>query len=215
MAGKLKNILNLIFSVICGMFCILLGIMIICNLVLVARGLIRPDVPPSVFGYTPLVVLSGSMSGSQEGHIEAGDLILVKETEPSAIRIGDVISFTDGNSVVTHRVVSIEDTDEGREYVTRGDANNTEDAGTISETEVIGRYVLRIPGAGNLALFLKTPAGLFCTVSIPIFALFVSDAVRRRKQIAEEQKKAEVLEKELSELRKERKKPDENRKSGV
>jgi hypothetical protein len=39
-------------------------------------------------------------------------------------------------------------------YTTKGDANNAEDSWTLSEEEIIGKVVTKIPYAGRLTLWL-------------------------------------------------------------
>jgi len=48
-----------------------------------------------------LKILSGSMSP----FIQTGDQILIKKIEPSRIYLGDIITFWQGNVLVTHRVI--------------------------------------------------------------------------------------------------------------
>lgn len=45
--------------------CILLALALLCNLAIILQGAIAPERPPSLLGVTPMVVLSGSMSGEQ------------------------------------------------------------------------------------------------------------------------------------------------------
>ena len=50
----------------------------------------RQGVQPSFLGYKFFVVLTGSMSPT----FDVGDLVVVKETEPEAISVGDVITYS-------------------------------------------------------------------------------------------------------------------------
>ena len=54
-----------------------------------------------------MVVLSGSMSGNAEDHIEVGDLIFDVKPDIASLKEGDIISFMDGKTVVTHRIVKL------------------------------------------------------------------------------------------------------------
>ena len=45
--------------------CVILSFFLVCNLTVIVKGALFPDRPPSVLGVTPMVVLSGSMSGEQ------------------------------------------------------------------------------------------------------------------------------------------------------
>lgn len=62
-------------SIVGSILCVIFGLMLLCNLTIIIKGTINPEVPPSVLGITPMVVQSGSMSGDAPDHIEVGDLI--------------------------------------------------------------------------------------------------------------------------------------------
>ncbi len=66
-----------------------------------------------------LIIISGSMSPL----IQIKDQILIKKTAPSHLHIGDIITFWQGNILVTHRVIR-QYTKWGNIYfVEKGDAN--------------------------------------------------------------------------------------------
>ena len=62
----------------------------------------------NLMGYTPLSVLSDSMSPT----FEKGDLILIKKCDPSSLKEGDIICFhtilNNEYALNTHRIASIE-----------------------------------------------------------------------------------------------------------
>ena len=79
-----KKILLIIGAVLCCIF----ALMLMCNLTIIIKGVINPDTPPSVFGITPMVVQSGSMSGNAEDHIEVGDLIFTVKPDTAELKKG-------------------------------------------------------------------------------------------------------------------------------
>ncbi|HSK69081.1 MAG TPA: signal peptidase I [Candidatus Limnocylindria bacterium] len=125
---------------------------------------------PMVLGYSPLIVVSGSMSPA----VEAGDLIVIGRRD--AYRPGDVVTFRDGGSLVTHRLVTLED----GMAVTRGDANNTEDK-PFPVSDIVGGMALRVPGLGSTALFLRSRQGILLLLCAGMLALLGSHAMHRRK----------------------------------
>lgn len=188
--GKAKA--RRILSGVYAGFCIILVLLLICNITIIVRGVVSPERPPSVLGMTPMVVLSGSMSGEQEGHIEIGDLIVARKVDAADLKVGDVISYMDGKSAVTHRIIGIVEGVSGNRYFeTKGDANNAPDLSTVSEEQLIGRFWFRIPYLGDFALFLQQPLGMLIFVGIPLIAFLLYDIIRRRM----------VLDKELKRLR--------------
>jgi len=94
-----------------------------------------------ILGTKPYIVSTDSMSDT----LFKGDMIFVKEINPSGLKEGDIITYTMTNSniVVTHRVVRIEE--ETGFIITKGDNNQSEDAPALPEN-LIGLYVYKIPG---------------------------------------------------------------------
>ena len=185
-----------------GVLCALLGAILLCNLILIIQGALSPERPPSVLGVTPMVVLSGSMSGEQDGHLETGDLVLVKKTDPDALKVGDVIAYMSGNSTITHRITAIETAENGGLlFTTKGDVNNAPDIKPVSESELVGLSWIRIPKLGDFALFLQQPLGIFLFIGVPLFSFLAYDSIRRRRHAMKETQRAQQMEAELTRLR--------------
>lgn len=190
-----------LLTAIALVLCVIFGFMLICNIVIIVKGN-TSDRPPSVLGVTPMVVLSGSMSGDAPDHIEAGDLIFVTPAVASELRVGDIITFMQGKTVVTHRIVELLPEKDGKlQFRTKGDANNTEDTEPVSEDDLVGIYRGRIPFVGDLAIFMQTPLGMILFIGVPLLAFLGYDIIRRQKHAAKDQKKTEELEAELARLR--------------
>lgn len=194
--------------------CLVFGFTLICNCVIIVKGIVSPEQPPSVFGITPMVVMSGSMSGTEEGHIEIGDLILVDKADPEQLEEGDVIAFMQGQTIVTHRIVTIETTAAGeRMFYTKGDSNNAMDDEPVREENLVGIYKMRIPKLGDLAMFMQTPLGMILFMGIPLLAFVVLDVTYSRHSAKEDKKKTEALEAEVERLRKLTQEQDEKEES--
>ena len=201
-AAKSSNT-NKFTSVVGLILCIVFGFMLICNLTIIVKGTIAPEKPPSVLGVTPMVVLSGSMSGTAEDHIEVGDLIFVGKADPDKLQAGDVIAFMDGKVVVTHRILEVQTRDDGKlQYITKGDANNSADLRPVHEDNLVGIYKARIPKLGDFALFLQTPLGMVLFIALPLIAFILYDIIRRQQYANKEAKRTSELEEELARLRK-------------
>ena len=182
--------------------CIILVPILIINITLIIRSLINPDKVPSVGRFFPLIVLTDSMFPE----IESGDLIICNTAEPEEIGEGDVIAFFDpagnGTSIVTHRVVEVTQEDGSLAWKTKGDANNVEDSALVPAEKLVGVYRNRIPGAGNIAMFMQTTQGLILCVVCPILLLVGYDIIRRRLYEKAHKQDTEALLRELEELRK-------------
>ena len=100
---------------------------------------------PAVIGWTPRVILSGSM----EPRIHVGDVIVTREVPTATLVKGQVLTVKDPDHpgiTRTHRMVR-RDAD-GR-IVTRGDANRRADSSHVSDDAVLGMGVIRVPYVGR------------------------------------------------------------------
>lgn len=154
----------------------------------------------NLFGYRAYIVLSDSMSKTD---FDAGDLVLVKEVDPSTLKEGDIISYISQNTenygeVVTHKIRSLT-TDAGGErgFVTYGTTTDTNDETIVTYPFVLGRYQTHIPKVGTFFQFLKTPQGYFVCIFIPFMLLILYQGVnvirlfRRYKREQMEEMQAE------------------------
>lgn len=128
----------------------------------------------SIAGYTPMIVQSESM----EPTFFKGDLILIRKCDPSKLQVGDIITFhaiiMNEYALNTHRIAEINLTDGGlRSYTTRGDNNLIDDPHIIGDNDIVGQYVTRMPGMGNVMNFLSGSLGFFLVIVLPMLAFFI------------------------------------------
>jgi signal peptidase len=182
---------------------ILLPILIV-NLTLIVKSYMNSEEVPSVGGYMPLIVLSDSMYP----YIQSGDLILCRTVDAESVEVGDVISFFDpagnGTSVVSHRVTEIINEDGEISFRTKGDANNAEDEAAVPAENLVGTYIRRFAGVGNIAIFMQTTKGLMICVLLPLVLLVGYDLIRRRIYEKSKKEDTEALMRELEALRAEK-----------
>lgn len=131
---------------------------------------------PEVFGYSQYIVSSGSM----EPAMAVGDLIFVKSQD--SYELGDVVTFRmDGGAIVTHRIV-------GRvegQFITRGDANNTDDQQLLPPGQIIGKLRMVLPGAGAAVNFLRSPLGILILLAAGALLIKLPDwlgAIKKREE---------------------------------
>ena len=107
----------------------------------------------------------------------------------------------DGNIAVTHRIIEVQAGADGkRSFITKGDANNTEDP-AVGEDAVFGLYKGRVPGLGDFAMFLQKPLGMAVFIGIPVCAFIIYDIIRRQRSSGRKDKETEALKAELERLR--------------
>lgn len=178
--------------VLTAIVCAVLGLALACNLTFMVKGALSPEFPPSIFGLTPMVVLSGSMSGQAEDSLEAGDLAVIRRVEPETLRAGDIVAYMSGGAAVTHRITAVETAEDGSLlFTTKGDANNAEDTEKVPESSLIGLCTGRIAGAGDFLLFLRSPLGLALFAGLPLAALLGWELLSRRRAAEAERRRLE------------------------
>lgn len=186
--------------------CVILAPILILNIFLIIQGFTTDNnTIPNIGGTFPLIVKSGSMSGT----IETGDLMFAHTSEDtSAFQKGDIIVYWDkaeGGSLVTHRIIEVTKDDDGKlAYRTKGDANATADAKLVYPEKIIGTYQGRVTGLGNIALFMQTIPGLIICVILPLAIFVIYDILRRKHIQKSEQTEAAALMAEIERLKSEK-----------
>lgn len=190
-------------TVVGVILCVILIPILIINVTLIIKSYANSDEVPKIGGYAPLIVLSPSM----EPNIMEGDIIIVKQVNAKDVKVDDVIAFFDpdgnGTSILTHRVIEVITDGNGKlSFRTQGDANNAADRLPVSADKLVGIYKdIRIAGAGNVAMFMQTTAGLIVCVGLPLILLIAYDMIRRRRYELRNRQDTEALLAELEALK--------------
>ncbi len=133
---------------------------------------------PTMFGYSMLRVSSESM----EPELNIGDVILVKEVEPDALKKGDVITYQGeegpvAGKLTTHQIVSEPYEKDGLyHFTTRGIKPGALDDPEIDETQIYGKVTHKIPLVGTVYDFFSHWYGLVAFAAI-LMILFSSDII--------------------------------------
>ena len=167
------------------------------GITIVYKSYSEPNEIPSVFGWKPFMVLSGSMKDT----IMPGDLILTKEIDALELKEGDVISFrTNKYTVITHRIINIVDEEGERKYYTKGDNNDAADRDPVCNDQIEGIYKYRIPKLGEIALNLQKPIGIVICIALPLIIVLIAQFADSKRQEREAKEKMEILEQQNKEL---------------
>lgn len=125
---------SVISKVIFGTITILLAMLISCQ-----------------FSYGILVVASGSMSGA----INIGDAVVYQAYDGKQnIALGDVLIFDKDGTRTVHRVIDMKNVNGEQRYITKGDANQQQDTGYITNENIIGITKFRIAYIGYPSVWL-------------------------------------------------------------
>lgn len=205
-ATTTHRLLTILGSILCVILIPILAI----NITLIVKSYTTQDQVPSIGGVFPLIVLTDSM----QPEIAGGDLIICHTIEAEDVRDGDIIAFFDpagnGTTIVTHRVTGVVEDKDTLSFRTKGDANNAEDRLLVPSDNLVGIYQSRIPGAGNIAMFMQSTTGLIICVVLPIILLIGYDFIRRKSYEKRQHADTDALLAELEALRAEKASQDDN-----
>ncbi len=153
-----------------------------------------------LFGYRAYIVNSDSMAATD---FNAGDLVFVKETDPSTLKEGDIITYISQNSesfgeMITHKIRRVTTDAQGNPgFVTYGTTTDTDDATIVTYPYIMGKYATHLVGVGTFFNFLKTPQGYIVCIFTPFMLLIIYHGVncvrifRRYKKEQTEEMEAE------------------------
>ena len=191
--GKLSTIIGVIL-------CVILMPIIILNTIMIAKTYVDPDHIPDAFGVSPVIVLSNSM----QPVFSANGLIFIKDVDTNTLEKGDIITFLQGQTAITHRIEEVVKTDGVVSYVTKGDANNIADRLAVSPHQIEGKYIGHVDGLGGAVLFMQSTTGMILFIVAPILLYIAFDILKRRKESEGEKNRTAELEAELARLKAEK-----------
>lgn len=176
---------------------ILLIPLLIYNISLIIQAVVKPNETPAFFGIKMYVIVSGSM----EPELYVGDIVIVKDLkDEDKINKDDVISFRQGQTIITHRVSEVVNINGVEKYRTKGDNNNTEDVMIIGRESIEGKVVNKIKSLGKTVLALRNTTLIIVIVLFYYVFLVFDQKKQNRKAIRkikreeyEEQKKEEKI----------------------
>ena len=145
---------------------------------------------PSVFGLSIIQVTTGSM----EDKIPTGSYILIVKTPADKIKKDNIICFYSDDPEIrgylnTHRVVKDPIiTENGIEFVTKGDATLEEDKYTAKGDKLVGKYVTNLDFMKTL-MKITEPKNMFALViviQVGLAAMFITTTMISKKEADED-----------------------------
>lgn len=144
------------------------------TLVTLTLGLVVWSVLPRAAGWSPSVVMTGSM----EPRLHPGDVVLSAPATASMVKPGQIILVTNPaqpSHLLVHRFVRW---NAAGQIITKGDANPAEDSTPVPQANVHGLPRLRLPYVGLGVVWLRnhdwTHLGLAVLVLLAAWGLLVS-----------------------------------------
>lgn len=103
------------------------------------------------FNYGVLVIGTGSMTGT----IDKGDVIVYQKYDNRDIEIDNIIMFEKENKKIIHRVIDVVSVNKEVRYFTKGDANQDQDEGYITTSNIKGLYKFKIKYIGYPTIWIR------------------------------------------------------------
>lgn len=134
----------------------------------------------NLFGYRMYIVNTDSMAKTD---FNAGDLIFVKEVDPSTLNEGDIITYISQNTesfgeTITHKIRRRTTDAEGNPgFITYGTTTGTDDTTVVTYPYILGKYETHLPKVGTFFNFLKTTPGYFICIFVPFMLLIIYQGV--------------------------------------
>lgn len=130
---------------------------------------------PGLMGFERYVITGGSMSGT----FERGSLVFERAVPVGELQVGDIITYmppSDSglNELVTHRIDSIEASETGPVFRTRGDANDAADSWTFQlQSPTQARFEVAVPHVGWAFIALADRDLRMIIIGVPAAAIAV------------------------------------------
>lgn len=170
--------MKIFFNAIKYFFTTAIVLLLILVIFLFMSTKLNPNEIPGIMGHKMLTVLSGSMRPA----FDPGDVVIINEKKPSELTKGDVITFSREDVYVTHRIVDAKEENGSLSFVTKGDANQTNDQALVPESAIEGVLLFHIPYLGFILQEISGPYGLLLLVILPIAILMIAELLERRKK---------------------------------
>lgn len=173
---RAENILKRKINIL--IYIILIPILIY-NISLIIQAVIKTSETPNFLGIKTYVIISGSM----KPNLQIGDIVIVKKVAQNELKQGDIISYRQGQSVITHRIAEVIDKEGEVEYKTKGDNNNAEDSGIISYEMIEGKVVKHISQIGKIAIILQKKGTIIFIILILYIYILYSSSIKKKRAL--------------------------------
>lgn len=162
-------------------------VIILYNIVLLYMSYIDKFDTPSFYIYKAYVITTNSM----EPELKKDDVVVIKKAKAENLKQGDIITFKQNGETITHRIVQIDDIEDGKLYITKGDNNNVQDEQGLRFDQIEGKLVIKIPQLGKMVASFKN--GIIIVLVLLISAIIYLNRItaKERSNIRRAKKKLE------------------------
>lgn len=161
----------------------------------------------SILGYRVFTIATGSM----EPVYNINDVILVKDIDPSTLKKGDDIAYLGNRDavkglIVTHRIIRIETFSDGKVHYTLKGVNNKYEDPSITEDQILGKVVGKLPVVNFINHVVKNIYGFFFLVFCPLVLVIFLEIADTIIDMKLEKNEIRLIEKEDKKSKKKNKK---------
>lgn len=162
-------------------------VIILYNIVLLYMSYVDKFDTPSFYIYKAYVITTNSM----EPELKKDDVVVIKKAKADNLKQGDIITFKQNGETITHRIVQIDDIEDGKLYITKGDNNNVQDEQGLRFDQIEGKLVIKIPQLGKMVASFKN--GIIIVLVLLISAIIYLNRItaKERSNIRRAKKKLE------------------------
>lgn len=140
-------------------------------------------------GYVPIVSAYVIVSNSMVPTINVTDAVIAYRPNINSLKRGDIITFSSTDArysglTVTHRILSVSETEDGQvAFKTKGDNNTTPDDALVLGSNVYGKVFFVIPWLGYLQMLLTKAYGWIIFIVLPCIAIILYDIIKLGKTL--------------------------------
>jgi len=165
-----KRALDILLAIIVAIEILVIGVIIYSR---VTGGV------PNIFGYNFYVIISDSM----EPEIMVDDVIISKVYKGEKLEVGQVITYygkegSVANKVVTHKLVSVEDTPNGQNIITKGVKEGATEDPMITQDDVMAVMVSNTKVITFVYSIVSSPIGFLVFIVSPLVAIIVVEIIK-------------------------------------
>lgn len=125
------------------------------------------------FNWVPVALLEVT-SDSMSPMFATGDAVLVRQTDYDTLAVGDVVTFYENGTLVTHKIIA----QEGENFTTIGIANLVEDPNLLTADTYAAKVVAVLPCVGYLMAFTANAAQMGALVLLVCLLLYANQIAR-------------------------------------
>lgn len=105
-----------------------------------------------------------------EPTLNINDVVVVKKYPAENLNEGDIITFSQDNKTISHRIYKTTKEKGELKFITKGDNNEIIDRDIVESDQIYGKVIFQIKGIGKMIQYIQNIRGL---INIIIFAIIV------------------------------------------